>query len=150
MELTKRPPAPRQESQATDPALSLVVVASFSSLAEASLLVGDLEAAGIEACIPEETSPVFSGVISLQPLTVRVAAKDAAEARAIASEWKQRVAAPVEEEAPASRQKGTDASRGDEPLSGPRKLCVSCGAAIPISAALCPKCGYTQPPAPGK
>lgn len=31
------------------------------------------------------------------------------------------------------------------PDNGPKKLCVSCQAAIPLNAALCPQCGYTQP-----
>src|SRR5579864_6377801 len=71
------PPTPRTDPRLTDPALSLVAVAAFSSLAEASLLVARLDAAGIEACIPEEYAPqVFSAVIPLERLTVRVAAKD--------------------------------------------------------------------------
>src|SRR6266567_8712152 len=71
------PPAPEIQRQLTDPAFSLVTVATFSNLPEASLLAARLEAAGIEACIPEEYAPqVFSAVISLERITVRVVAKD--------------------------------------------------------------------------
>jgi hypothetical protein len=78
---------PDPDPQLVDPALSLAIVATFSSLQEASLLVARLEAAGIEACIPEEYSPqIFSAVIPLERLTVRVAAKDYDAAKAIVLE----------------------------------------------------------------
>jgi hypothetical protein len=81
------PPSSETDSQLLDPALSPVVVATFTSLPEASLLVDRLEAAGIEADIPEEYSPqVFSGVIALEQLTVRVAAKDYEAAKRIAAD----------------------------------------------------------------
>jgi hypothetical protein len=70
-----------------DPALAPVVVATFTSLQEASLLVDRLEAAGIEAVIPEEyAEQVFSAVIPLASITVRVAAKDYEAARAVLAE----------------------------------------------------------------
>jgi hypothetical protein len=72
------------DPQLVDPALSLVTVASFHNLTEAELLLGRLQAAGIEACIPEEyTTDVFSGVIPFELVTVRVAAKDVADAKAV-------------------------------------------------------------------
>jgi len=75
------------EVELTDPALSPVIVATQDSLQEAQLLVDRLAAAGIEAFIPEEYSTqVFSAVVPLEPLTVRVAARDAEAARAILAE----------------------------------------------------------------
>jgi hypothetical protein len=81
------PEPPSTEGELADPALSPVVVASFSSLQEASLLADRLEAAGIEAEIPEEyAEQVFSGVIPLSRITVRVAAKDYESAKAVLAE----------------------------------------------------------------
>src|SRR5689334_14952645 len=75
------------DPQLLDPGLSPVVVARFSNLQEASLLVARLDAAGIEAFIPEEYGEqVFSGVVGLERLTVRVAAKDSEAAKAIVAE----------------------------------------------------------------
>src|SRR5579864_416128 len=68
--------APEPAADLRDPALAPVVVATFSSLQEASILVDRLAAAGVEATIPEEYEQVFSGIIPLTRLTVRVAAKD--------------------------------------------------------------------------
>ncbi|SRR5258708_6500929 len=80
-------PAPAPLTDLLDPAFSPVIVATFSSLQEASLLADRLEAAGIEAFIPEEfATQVFSAVIPLERLTVRVAAKDHAAAMAVVSE----------------------------------------------------------------
>jgi hypothetical protein len=77
-----------------DPALDPAIVGRFGSLEEASVLQSRLEAAGIEAWIPEEYgSRVFSAVIPLEPLTVQVAAKDLAAARALLAE----PAPPVED-----------------------------------------------------
>lgn len=70
-----------------DPALAPVVLATFGNLQEASVLAGRLQAAGIEAWIPEEYgSQVFSRVLGIEPLTVRVAAKDYEAARQILAE----------------------------------------------------------------
>ena len=74
-ELTPSPP--KSDPQLTDPALSLVTVASFRSLEEAGMLKSRLESEGIEACIPEEFSPhIFGTPTPLERVTVRVAAKD--------------------------------------------------------------------------
>ncbi len=70
---TRKTPDP----ELLDPSLSPKVVATFNLLQEAKLLVDRLQAAGIDADIPEEYgSQVFSAVIPLEPITVRVAAKD--------------------------------------------------------------------------
>jgi hypothetical protein len=64
-----------------------VVVGTFSSLLEAKLLADRLEAAGIEAYIPEEYAPqVWSAVIPLELMSVRVPAKDYEAAKVIAAE----------------------------------------------------------------
>jgi len=79
--------SPDPEPQALDPALSPVIVAQFTNLQQASVLAGRLEAAGIQASIPEEYSEqIFSGVIGLERLTVRVAAKDYKAAMAVVAE----------------------------------------------------------------
>jgi len=76
-EVFEQSPPEQSDAQLLDPALSPRVVATFSSLPEASLLVDRLEASGIEADIPEEYSPqIFSSVIALERLTVCVVAKD--------------------------------------------------------------------------
>jgi len=78
-------PAPEVDAQLSDPAAALVIVGSFTTLAQASLLSTRLEAAGIESCIPEEyATQIFSNVIPLGCVTVRVAAKDFEAAQAIA------------------------------------------------------------------
>ena len=73
------PPKPDIDPQLTDPALSLVTLASFKCVEDAGLLKSRLEAAGIEACVPEEFSPHLFWTLSPNPIesvTVRVAAKD--------------------------------------------------------------------------
>ena|SRR5579859_619167 len=78
---------PVADNRLLDPSLSPVIVASFSSLQQAQLLVDRLQAGGVEAVIPEEYAPqVFSGVIPLELMTVRVAAKDLEAAKAILAE----------------------------------------------------------------
>jgi hypothetical protein len=80
-------PAP----QLIDPALSPVIVGTFGSLEEANWLAARLEAAGIEAFIPEEfASQVFSAVVPFELVTVRVAAKDYEAAKAIVAEEQNR------------------------------------------------------------
>jgi hypothetical protein len=83
-------PAPSKskvDPRLVDPALDPKIVATFSNLEQASVLKARLEAAGIEAWIPEEYEPqVFSAVISLERITVRVAAKDFPAAQAVLAE----------------------------------------------------------------
>lgn len=72
------------DPQLKDPTLAPKIVATFSNLEQASVLKARLEAAGIETWIPEEFEPqVFSAVISLENITVRVAAKDYEAAQAV-------------------------------------------------------------------
>lgn len=69
-----------------DQSLSLVIVATFRTVVDASLAKLRLESAGIEACIPEEYTPqIFWNVIPspLESVTLRVAAKDYETARKV-------------------------------------------------------------------
>jgi len=79
--------SPPPEDNAADPANApLVVVESFATHEQASILAARLEQAGIEACIPEEyTSQVFPNIFPLVRVTVRVAAVNAEAAKAIAA-----------------------------------------------------------------
>jgi hypothetical protein len=82
-------PAPDIDPQLTDPALALVVLASFKCVEEAGVLKSRLEAAGIEACIPEELSPHLFLTLSTNPIesvTVRVAARDYEAAKQLLNE----------------------------------------------------------------
>jgi ribosomal protein L40E len=143
------PPKTEVDPQLVDPALALVTVASFHNLTEAELLLGRLQTAGIEACIPEEyTTDVFSGVIPFELVTVRVAAKDLEDAKAV-------IAAGVEAgETAAASEPETASDAPDAAVKEPQtetiqngKLCVSCRAPIREDARVCPKCGWTQPDA---
>jgi hypothetical protein len=79
-------PAPEVDAQFSDPSGALVIVATYDNLAQASLLASRLAAADIEACIPEEYNPqLFSHVIPLGDVTVRVAAQDREAAEALAA-----------------------------------------------------------------
>jgi hypothetical protein len=78
------PSAPEADPLLQNPALSLRIVATFRNVVEAGLFKARLEAAGIEACIPEEYTPqVFWNVIPnpLERVPVQVAAKDYGAAR---------------------------------------------------------------------
>jgi hypothetical protein len=78
------PTPERVDPRLTDPADSLVVVASFGDTVEASLAKDRLEQAGIEACIPEELEPCpFGNFTPLAHVTVRVAQKDSKAAREV-------------------------------------------------------------------
>jgi len=142
--------SPDPEPQALDPSLSPAIVAQFSNLQQASLLAGRLEAAGIQAWIPEEYSEqIFSGVVGLESLTVRVSAKDYQAAMAVVAEGAEGNSTSVppgssgKQKDPRARAAQTD-SEGTSNQEA-RKLCESCGAEIPETAHLCPKCGWTQP-----
>ena len=77
-------PSSKGDPQLKDPSLAPRIVATFSNLEQASVLKARLESAGIEAWIPEEFEPqVFSAVISLERITVRVVAKDYAAAQSV-------------------------------------------------------------------
>jgi hypothetical protein len=144
-------PETETDQSLLDPALTPVVVAKFSSLQQASVLVGRLGEAGIQAWIPEEyAEQVFSGVIALERLTVRVAAKDYRAAMAIIAEGAGAPPPTTSSGEPAGgAQTGSEhqtigQSQKMDDLRG-RKPCVSCGAAVPHEAAVCPECGWTQP-----
>jgi hypothetical protein len=80
---------PKPQLKDPDSELSLVVVGTYSTVVEASLVMTRLQAAGIEACIPEEYTPqIFWNCIPspLESVTVRVAAKDYEEARLFLAE----------------------------------------------------------------
>lgn len=144
-------PKTETDARLSDPALTPVVVAGFSSLQQASVLVGLLQEAGIEAWIPEEyAEQVFSGVIALERLTVRVAAKDYGAAMAVVAEGAESPPTATSSSATAARAQSAsehepveDKNRIDDP--GSRKPCVSCRASIPRQAKVCPECGWTQP-----
>lgn len=66
--------------------LSLVIVGTFRTVVDATLVKLRLEAAGIEACIPEEYTPQifwYAAPSPLESVTVRVAAKDYEAARQV-------------------------------------------------------------------
>ena len=91
-------PVPEVDAQLSDPAAALVIVGNFNTMAQASLLSTCLEAAGIESCIPEEyATQIFSNVIPLGCVTVRVAAKDFEAAQAIAVAMAQTEPSPAAE-----------------------------------------------------
>jgi len=146
------PEIPEDPNRLLDPALSLAVVATFRNVVDAGLFRARLEAAGIEACIPEEYTPQIVWNVTPSPVetvTVRVAAKDYEEAKTLLADYVDTsiiAALPLEQEA--------EAQIGNVPLEKQDKAitrsqgqteCVACGAIIPDTAKLCPKCGYTQP-----
>lgn len=139
-------PKTEMDARLSDPALTPVVVARFSSLQQASVLVGRLQEAGIEAWIPEEfAEQVFSGVIALERLTVRVAAKDYGAATAVIAESAESAPTATSSSATTASEHEPveDKKRIDDPPG--RKSCVSCRASIPREAKVCPECGWTQP-----
>ena len=74
------------DPQLTDPGLSPVIVGTYRTIVEAGVIKLRLEAAGIEADIPEEYTPqIFWYAIPspLERVTVRVPAKDYETARRI-------------------------------------------------------------------
>ena len=139
----------QDEKNLVDPALSLAIVATFRNVVDAGLFRARLEAAGIEACMPEEYTPqLFWNIIPnpLETVTVRVAAKDIEAAKALLADYTDTVftaLAPGLEQSPAETTIQQAAIGDTDPQN--QKLCVSCRAPISTNAALCPKCGWTQP-----
>jgi len=81
-------PASEVDPQLVDPTLSLVIVGRFRNVVDAGMARARLEAAGIDADIPEEYTPqIFWYAIPspLESVTVRVAARDYETAREILS-----------------------------------------------------------------
>ena len=64
----------------------LAILASFGDAVEASILLGRLQQAGIEACVPEELRGTAFSNLLVEPVTVRVAEKDLAAAQALLAE----------------------------------------------------------------
>lgn len=85
----KTPEALKGDLNLQDPTLSLVIVGTFGNVVDATMARTRLEAAGIEACIPEEYTPqiLWYAVTSpLEQVTVRVAAKDYEAAKEVLKE----------------------------------------------------------------
>ena len=146
------PEIPEDPKRLLDPALSLAIVATFRNVVDAGLFRARLEAAGIEACIPEEYTPQIVWNVTPSPVetvTVRVAVKDYEAAKALLEDYVDTsiiAALPLAQEAEA--QIGSfRPEQQDEMITGSQGQteCVSCGAVIPEAVKLCPKCGYTQP-----
>jgi hypothetical protein len=77
-------PPDEADRRLTNPADSLVVVATPGDTVEANLLKDRLERAGIEACVPEELDPSpFGNFPPLAHVTVRVAQKNNEAAKEI-------------------------------------------------------------------
>jgi ribosomal protein L40E len=142
------PGAPR-DPEAEEPELAMKVVASFANVVDADVFKTRLEAAGIEAFIPEEYTPNILWTAITNPLegvTLRVAAKDYDAAKALYESAEASVAVP-----PKIPPSNTGTSAGpqvitqQEEMTGPSKLCVACNAKISEAASVCPKCGYSQP-----
>ena len=66
-----------------DPADELVILASYRSLIDATMVKGLLEDNGVAACVPEELAPSLG---MIEAATVQVARKDFEAARRILSE----------------------------------------------------------------
>ena len=79
----------------SDPGGDLVVVRTFNTMAEASLLAERLAVVGIEACILETDTQPFARVVPLDYATVRVAAKDREAAEEIAAEMSTAMEVPA-------------------------------------------------------
>jgi ribosomal protein L40E len=120
-----------------------VTVCSCQRLTDADMIVGRLEAAGIETFVPDEflMQTIGFNLNTYGYVRVQVRRKDYASAKelcAIAVE-------PVKK--PTDRKKSVAASKVVEAIEDTqnRRQCVACDAMIPEEARLCPKCGWTQP-----
>jgi len=148
------PEMPEDRQQLEDPALSLVVVATFRNVVDAGMFNARLEAAGIETCVPEEYTPqMFWNVIPspLESVTVRVAAKDYQTAKGLFDDYADSSIsaslplAAKAESAPTPKAALPETEERESADLGGKKLCVSCKGVISETAELCPRCGWTQP-----
>ena len=118
-------------------------VFSCQRLTDADLIVGRLEAAGIETFMPDEFLMQTIG-LSLNPIVyvrVQVRRKDYASARELCAKAIEPDEKPSDGENSAG---GCEAVEAIEDAQN-RKQCVACDAMIPEEARLCPMCGWTQP-----
>jgi ribosomal protein S27AE len=146
------PEIPQDPKRLEDPALALALVATFRNVVDAGMFRARLEAAGIEACVPEEYTPQIFWNVTPSPLeavTVRVAAKDYEAAKTLLADY---VDTSISASLCLAQEEGTEAGtdnvapgKKDETFISGQAKCVACGAIIANTAQLCPKCGYTQP-----
>jgi hypothetical protein len=147
------PPERPEDEPLHDPALSLAIVATFRNAMDAGMFKARLEAAGIEACIPEEYTPhIFWNVIPspLEHVTVRVAAKDYEAAKVLLGDYADHsitaaLPAAAEGEPKTQPLAANPQPQASAPNPQTSRPCVACAAMIPNDALLCPKCGYAQP-----
>jgi putative signal transducing protein len=138
------------DSTLKDHALAPVVLKTFTDPMEANALVTRLQAAGIDAYMPQDGSTnVFSGILPFERVTVQVPLKDFEAARKLAESLAGLESSESADEIPGP-ESGTGSGLQDQlelpALDVPnRTRCVSCGAAVPYDSILCPECGWTQP-----
>jgi RNA polymerase subunit RPABC4/transcription elongation factor Spt4 len=120
-----------------------VTVFSCQRLTDADLIVGRLEAAGIETFVPDEFLMQTTGfnLNSYGYVRVQVHRKDYASARELCA------MAVEPEEKPADGKNSVSVSEAEDATEAGqnRRQCVACNAMMPEKTRLCPKCGWTQP-----
>ena len=121
----------------------LVTVFSCQRLTDADIIVGRLEAAGIETFVPDEflMQTIGFNLNTFGYVRVQVRQKDYTNAKELC-------AIAVEPEEKTSVGKNSASGSEDEEETEDMqnlKQCVACDARIPEEARLCPKCGWTQP-----
>ena len=131
------------ETPKLDEQEELVTVFSCQRLTDADIIVGRLEAAGIESFVPDEflMQTIGFNLNTYGYVRVQVRRKDSASARELCA---------VAVDPPKKPSAGKDSAAGsndgeasEDAQSGRR--CVACDAMIPEEATLCPKCGWTHP-----
>jgi hypothetical protein len=120
-----------------------ITVFSCQRLTDADLIVGRLEAAGIETFVPDEflMQTIGFNLNTYGFVRVQVHRKDYASAKELC-------AVAVEPGETSSEGNGTATSSDVGDASGDAqncRQCVACDAKIPEGTRLCPKCGWTQP-----
>ncbi len=120
-----------------------VTVFSCQRLTDADIIVGRLEAAGIETFVPDEflMQTIGFNLNTYGYVRVRVHRKDYASAKELCA------IAVEPDKKPSDGKNSVAGSEVVEPIEDAqnRKRCVACDAMIPEDARLCPKCGWTQP-----
>lgn len=120
-----------------------VTVFSCQRLPDADLIVGRLEAAGIETFVPDKflMQTIGFNLNSYGYVRVQVRRKDYANAKELCAIAVEPDEKPAEEKRTVAETEVADAAEDAQN----RKQCVACDAMIPEEARLCPKCGWTQP-----